>query len=75
MLLRNLQATEKVIDGEVVLNENHVLQAGSLKYDIKDAFESLYTMDPRAAFQLSQSHKLLADMVAQLDKVSPYYNW
>ena len=72
MLLTNLAATEKVIDKEVVLNENHILNAKSLKFDISDAFESLYKMDPSCAFQLSQNYELLGPIFKRLDAVNHY---
>ena len=46
MLLTNLEATQKVIDQEVVLNEDHILNAESLNYDIEESFQDLYRMDP-----------------------------
>ena len=69
MLLTNLEATQKVIDQEVVLNEDHILNAESLNYDIEDSFQDLYRMDPSYAFQLSQGHDLLGQMFRRLDAV------
>ena len=69
MLLSTLGATEKVIDREVVINENHLLNAESLKCDIQDAFQMMYKMDPNLAYQLSRGHDLLQEEFEQLDKV------
>ena len=69
MLFSNLGATRKIIDQQVVLNENHILNAKSLECDIQDAFTTLYEMDPSSAFELSQGHELLQQLVKQLDAV------
>ena len=69
MLLNRLQATEKPIVADIVLNEDQVLQAESLRCDINDAFTTMYKMDPHFAFDLSRSHEVLDVIFKQLDSV------
>ena len=69
-LLESLEATEKVITQEVVLNEDHIVQTVSLKCDVQDALETLFKKDPSLAFQISQGHELLNEYVQKLDKVT-----
>jgi len=72
MLLNTLAATENAIASRVVLNENHVLQAKSLKCDVTDAFETLYKKDPKLSFQLSTSHELLEECFKRLNIATTY---
>ena len=69
MLLNRLRATEEAIVATTVLDENQILQAESLRCDIKDAFTTMYKMDPHFAFDLSQSHELLGEIFKQLNNV------
>ena len=73
-LMISLATIEKVIDDElvgggVVLNENRILRTESLKFDIEDAFQTLYAKDPSCASQLSEGHDLLKAMFKRLDEV------
>ena len=69
MLLITLEATEKSIVADIVLNEDQMLQAESLKCDINDALECIYKKDPRLAFDISHGHDLLGEFIERLDKV------
>ena len=69
MLLNRLEATEKAIVATIVLDEDQMLQAESLRCDINDAFTTMYKMDPHFAFDLSRSHEVLEEIFKQLDSV------
>ena len=69
MLLNRLQATEKAIMATIVLDEDQVLQAESLRCDINDAFTTMYKLDPHFAFDVSHGHEFLAEIFKRLDSV------
>ena len=69
MLLNRLRATEKASVATIVLNEDQVLQAESLRCDINDAFTTMYKMDPHFAFDLSRGHMILGEIFKRLDSV------